>query len=150
MNSDLINIQDQVFQGPKDKIYLIHREGKEQRQKRAPPQTGNPVEFLEWEMTSNLTTIIVKIRKNCPNLVELLDISTYAKIAGLTTTRPHAVIKVPLSELVNIGSILYALVFHPDWLIRSNFRLRRRSKIIPKTRGYKSSPFTRVHKRVTN
>ena len=29
--------------------------------------------------------------------------------------------------LVNIGSLLYALVnvFHPDWLIRSNFRLRR-------------------------
>jgi len=33
MNSDLINIQDQVFQGPKDKIYLIHREGKESRDK---------------------------------------------------------------------------------------------------------------------
>ena len=37
-------------------------------------------------------------------------------------------IKVPLSSLlVDIGSLLYALVnvFHPDWLIRSNFRLRR-------------------------
>ena len=33
----------------------------------------------------------------------------------------------PLSFLVDIGSLLYALVnvFHPDWLIRSNFRLRR-------------------------
>ena len=37
------------------------------------------------------------------------------------------IIKVPLSLLVDIGSLLYALVnvFHPDWLIRSNFRLRR-------------------------
>ena len=36
-------------------------------------------------------------------------------------------IKVPLSLLVDIGSLLYALVnvFHPDWLIRSNFWLRR-------------------------
>ena len=36
-------------------------------------------------------------------------------------------IKVPLSLLVDIGSLLYALVnvFHRDWLIRSNFRLRR-------------------------
>ena len=36
-------------------------------------------------------------------------------------------IKVPLSLLVDIGSLLYALVnvFHPNWLIRSNFRLRR-------------------------
>ena len=34
--------------------------------------------------------------------------------------------KVPLSLLVDIGSLLYALVnvFHPDWLIRSNFRSR--------------------------
>ena len=34
--------------------------------------------------------------------------------------------EVPLSLLVDIGSLLYALlnVFHPDWLIRSNFRLR--------------------------
>ena len=33
--------------------------------------------------------------------------------------------EVPLSLLVDIGSLLYALlnVFHPDWLIRSNFRL---------------------------
>ena len=33
----------------------------------------------------------------------------------------------PLSLLVYIGSLLYALVsvFHPDWLMRSNFRLRR-------------------------
>ena len=32
----------------------------------------------------------------------------------------------PLSLRVDIGSLLYALlnVFHPDWLIRSNFRLR--------------------------
>ena len=79
-----------------------------------------------------------------------LDIFTYAKTAGLTATRPHAVVKVPLSELVDIGSILYALVFHPDWLIRSSFRLRRRSKIIHKSRGYESSPFTGVHKRVTS
>ena len=37
------------------------------------------------------------------------------------------IIKVPLLLLVGIGSLLYALVnvFHPDWLIRSNFRLRR-------------------------
>ena len=36
-------------------------------------------------------------------------------------------IKVPLSLLVDIESLLNALVnvFHPDWLIRSNFRLRR-------------------------
>ena len=33
----------------------------------------------------------------------------------------------PLSLVVDIGSLLYALVnvFHPDWLIRSNFRLCR-------------------------
>ena len=32
-----------------------------------------------------------------------------------------------MSFLVDNGSLLYALVnaFHPDWLIRSNFRLRR-------------------------
>ena len=36
-------------------------------------------------------------------------------------------IKVPLSLLVDIGTLLYASVsvFHPDWLIISNFRLRR-------------------------
>ena len=33
----------------------------------------------------------------------------------------------PLSLIVDIESLLYApvIVFHPDWLIRSNFRLRR-------------------------
>ena len=32
-----------------------------------------------------------------------------------------------MSFLEDMGSLLYALVnaFHPDWLIRSNFRLRR-------------------------
>mgnify|MGYP006896110810 CR=1 FL=1 len=36
-------------------------------------------------------------------------------------------IEVPMSLLVDAGSLLYARVrvFHPDWLIRSNFRLRR-------------------------
>ena len=71
----MINIQDQVFQGPKDKISHSSRGQREQRQKRATPQTGNPVEFLEWAMTSNLITIIVKIKKNCPNLVELWTFS---------------------------------------------------------------------------
>ena len=47
-------------------------------------------------------------------------------------------IKVPLSLLVDIGSLLYALlsVLHPDWLIRSNFRLSRSDnciKILTKT-----------------
>ena len=39
----------------------------------------------------------------------------------------HFIIKVPLALLVDIGSLLYAPVnvFHPDWLIRSIFRLRR-------------------------
>ena len=43
------------------------------------------------------------------------------------TRLAHVEIKVPLSLLVDIGSLLYALVnvFHPDWLIGSNFRLRR-------------------------
>ena len=66
-------------------------------------KTGNPVEFLEWTMTSNLATIIIKIKRNCPNLVELWTSSTHAKIAGLTATRPRAVIKVPLSLFVDIG-----------------------------------------------
>ena len=48
---------------------------------------------------------------------------------------------VPLSILVDIGSFVYALVtvFHPDWLIRSNFRLRRSDNLHKdshKTRGY--------------
>ena len=35
--------------------------------------------------------------------------------------------KMPRSLLMDIGSLLYALVnaFHPDWLIKSNFQLRR-------------------------
>ena len=36
-----------------------------------------------------------------------LDIFTYAKITGLTATRPHAVIKVPLSELVDISEVYF-------------------------------------------
>ena len=49
--------------------------------------------------------------------------------------------KMPLSLHVDIGSLLYALVnvFHPDGLIRSNFRLRRSDnlhKILTETRGY--------------
>ena len=44
-----------------------------------------------------------------------------------TRTAAKRTIKAPLSLLADIGSLLYALVnvFHPDWLIRSNFRLRR-------------------------
>ena len=44
-----------------------------------------------------------------------------------TTLILKLLIKVPLSLLVDIGSLLYALVnvFHPDWLIRSNLRSRR-------------------------
>ena len=48
-------------------------------------------------------------------------------VVGRTKTNAKCTIKVPLSLLVDIGSLLYALVnvFHPNWLIRSNFRLRR-------------------------
>ena len=65
---------------------------------------------------------------------------TFLKVVRLQTSLSD-LIKVPLSLLVDIGSLLYALVnvVHPDWLIRSNFRLRRSNnllKILTKTRGY--------------
>ena len=39
----------------------------------------------------------------------------------------HAIIQIDLSSLVDIGSLLYALVnvFHPDWPIRATFRVCR-------------------------
>ena len=42
---------------------------------------------------------------------------------GVETASKTDKIKVPLPLLVDIRSLLYALVnvFHPDWLIRSNF-----------------------------
>ena len=45
-------------------------------------------------------------------------------VSSPTRKKPKSV---PLSLLEDIGSLLYALVhvFHPDWLVRSNFRLRR-------------------------
>ena len=53
---------------------------------------------------------------------------------------PFPKIKVPLSLLLDIRSLLYALVnvFHPDLDIRSNFRLRitDNSQIQANTRGY--------------
>ena len=66
-------------------------------------------------MTVNLCTFRLACLKG------LLD------FAKLNEMKQNEEIKVPLSLLVDIGSLFYALVnvFHPDWLIRSNFRLRR-------------------------
>ena len=60
-------------------------------------------------------------------------------------------IKVPLSLLVDIGNLLYALVnvFHPDWLIRSNFRLRR-SDNLHKDSHQNSWIYPRVKKQCRN
>ena len=61
-------------------------------------------------------------------------------------SREQKTIKVPLSLLVDTGSLLYALVsvFHPDWLIRSKFRLRR-SDNLHKDSQQKSTSNTRIN-----
>ena len=64
--------------------------------------------------------------------------------------RSRKLIKVPLSLLVDIGSLLYALanVFHPDWLIRSNFRLRK-SDNLHKDSHQNSWIYPRVKKEIS-
>lgn len=64
---------------------------------------------------------------------------------NLLNTQAGKKIKVPLSLLVDIGTLLYASVsvFHPDWLIISNFRLRR-SENLHKDSHQNSLIYTRV------